>query len=435
MRAKVAGPLADTLAGARAEAVLRACVHCGMCNAVCPTFQLTGDELDGPRGRIYLMKGALEGEAVGPETLLHLDRCLECRACETACPSGVEYHRLLDVGRPFVEAKVRRPWPDRLMRAAIRWVSPHPRRFAMATALGQAMAPLLPRALKAKLPRKNPLPPAGRGRGVGVTARTLQPEPSRSTGETWPTPPPAPPRKGEGRSMALLDGCVQSVAAPQFNAAAKRVFSRIGLTLAASPGAGCCGAVSFHLDSPEEAKAFARANIDAWDAVLDAGAEAVVVTASGCAAFIQDYPDLLADDPAYAAKAQRIANLMRDPVQVLEAALPVARRAPRTPRIAVHDPCTLRNGLKLGGRVEALLARLGYVPQPVREAHLCCGSAGPYALTQPAFASALRANKIAALTVAEPDAIVTANIGCWMHLTGTSPVPVRHWIEAVDEVT
>ena len=235
--------------------------------------------------------------------------------------------------------------------------------------------------------------------------------------------------------MALLAGCVQSVAAPQFNAAAKRVFARVGVCLAESPGAGCCGAVSFHLDAPEEAKAFARANIDAWAAELDAGGEAVVVTASGCAAFIKDYPDLLADDPAYVDKARRIADLVRDPVEVLEAACPEARQPPRRPRIAVHDPCTLRNGLRLGGRVEALLARLGYEPQPVRDAHLCCGSAGPYALTQPAFAATLRAGKIAALTGAEPDGIVTANIGCWMHLGETSPVPVRHWIEAVDEVT
>ncbi|HTX49444.1 MAG TPA: heterodisulfide reductase-related iron-sulfur binding cluster, partial [Caulobacteraceae bacterium] len=199
--------------------------------------------------------------------------------------------------------------------------------------------------------------------------------------------------------------------------------------------AGCCGAVSFHLDDPAEAQAFARRNIDAWTAELDAGASAVVVTASGCAAFIKDYPDLLADDSAYADKARRVAELVRDPVEVLEVARPEPRRAARQPRIAVHDPCTLRNGLRLGGRVEALLARLGYEPQPVRDPHLCCGSAGPYALTQPAFAGALRAEKLAALTGARPDGIVTANIGCWMHLAETSPVPVRHWIEAVDEVT
>jgi glycolate oxidase iron-sulfur subunit len=408
MRAKVIGPLADTVAGARAEAVLRACVHCGMCNAVCPTFQLTGDELDGPRGRIYLMKGALEGDPVGPETLLHLDRCLECRACETACPSGVEYHRLLDVGRPFVEARVRRPWRQRMVRTLIRWVTPHPRRFAVALALGRLFAPVLPSGLRAKLP---------------PTARPAGDRP----------PPPTPPLKGEG--SILLAGCAQSVAAPHFNAAAKRVFAKVGVSLAESPAAGCCGAVSFHLDDPAEARAFARRNIDAWTRDLDAGAATVVVTASGCAAFIKDYPDLLADDPAYADKARRIAEAIRDPVELLDAAPPAAVRAPAEPRIAVHDPCTLRNGLKLAGRVDALLRTLGYEPQPVRDAHLCCGSAGPYALTQPVFAAAQRTNKLAALTEHAPDVICTANIGCWMHLAETSPVPVRHWIEAVDDVT
>jgi glycolate oxidase iron-sulfur subunit len=235
--------------------------------------------------------------------------------------------------------------------------------------------------------------------------------------------------------MILLAGCVQSAAAPPFNAAARRVFAKVGIDLTESPRAGCCGAVSFHLDAPDDARAFARRNIDAWTLELDAGATAVVVTASGCGAFIKDYPDLLADDLAYAVKALRVASLVREPVEVLDAAPLVALRPPGEPRIAVHDPCTQRNALKLAGRVEALLRRLGYEPQPVRDAHLCCGSAGPYALTQPVFAGQLRANKIAALTEHDPAAICTANIGCWMHLAETSPVPVRHWIEAVDAVT
>jgi glycolate oxidase iron-sulfur subunit len=409
MRAKVGGPLADTVAGARAEAVLRACVHCGMCNAVCPTFQLTGDELDGPRGRIYLMKGALEGEAVSRETLLHLDRCLECRACETACPSGVEYHRLLDVGRPFVEKAVARPWPERLWRGLIRWVSTDSGRFAAALRLGQAFRPLLPAAVKGKLAIMRSRPPQ-----EVATSQTA-------------------PLEAEGR-YALLAGCVQAAAAPHFNEAAKRVFRKLGLALDETPGVRCCGAVSFHMDAPEEAKDHARRNIDAWLAESDAGAQGVMVTASGCAAFIKDYPDLLADDPAYADKARRLADLVCDPVEALETSPPSPIRPPATPKVAVHDPCTLRNGLKLAGRVEALLARLGYEPQPVRDAHLCCGSAGPYALTQPGFANALRAQKLDALTQSAPATIVTANIGCWMHLAETSPVPVRHWLEAVDDI-
>ena len=407
MRAKIVSPLAETAAGAVAEAVIRACIHCGMCNAACPTFQLTGDELDGPRGRIYLMKAALEGEPFGRETQAHLDRCLGCRACESVCPSGVEYHRLLDVGRPFVDARSPRPWRERLVRALIRWLTPHPRRFALALALGRLAAPLLPSGLRAKLPA----PPPGR-----------RAERNASAGDG-------------GRRMALLEGCVQAEAAPQFNAAARRVFARIGVTLAPAPDAGCCGAVSFHLDDVPAARRFARHNLDAWDRALEAGAEAIVVTASGCAAFIRDYPDLLADDPAYADKARRIAGLVRDPVEILEQAPPVAVWPPAAPRIAVHEPCTLRHGLKLPGRVERLLAALGYQPQPVRDPHLCCGSAGPYALTQPAFAAPLRAAKLAALTEHGPTAVVTANIGCWLHLSETSPVPVRHWLEAVDAVT
>jgi glycolate oxidase iron-sulfur subunit len=436
MRSKVIGPLADTVAGARAEAVLRACVHCGMCNAVCPTFQLTGDELDGPRGRIYLMKGALEGETVGPETLLHLDRCLECRACESACPSGVEYHRLLDVGRPFVEAKVGRPVEQRVLRDLIRWVTISPTLFHVAASLGRFFAPVLPETLRRRVAVLNPLPPAGRGQWAGAQA---PPQPidtrSVSSAESQSTPPPpTPPRKVE-RRMTLLAGCVQSAAAPHFNAATRRVFAKVGIDLAETPAAGCCGAVSFHLDAPDEAKAHARRNIDAWLAEVDAGAAAVVVTASGCAAFIKDYPDLLADDAAYADKARRVATLVRDPVEVLADAPLPALRQPAEPKIAVHDPCTLQHGLKLGGRVEALLRGLGYDPQPVRDAHLCCGSAGPYALLQPAFAKALRAGKLAALTEHDPSAICTANIGCWMHLAEASPKPVRHWIEAVDDVT
>ena len=401
MRTTIAGPLAGTIAGATAEAVLKACVHCGMCNATCPTFKLTGDELDGPRGRIYLMKSALEGEPVTRQTQLHLDRCLTCRACETTCPSGVEYHRLLDVARPFVDAQVARPWRERALRGLIRWWTPDSGRFGFALALGRLFAPILPASLRAKLPEK-------------ALARAAAPLPVG------------------GRRMALLAGCVQAAAAPQFNAAATRVFAGIGADLAPSPGAGCCGAIDFHLGAAEQAKALARRNIDAW---LNDGGEAVVVTASGCAAFIKDYPDLLADDPAYAAKAARVAALVRDPVEVLAQTPPTPVHAPAEPVIAVHEPCTLRHGLKLPGRIATLLVALGYQPQPVRDAHLCCGSAGAYALTQPAFANALRADKLAALTEHGPAAIYTANIGCWLHLSETAAVPVRHWIEAVDDVT
>jgi glycolate oxidase iron-sulfur subunit len=402
MRAKIEGPLANTAAGALAEQVLRACVHCGMCNATCPTYQLTGDELDGPRGRIYLMKQALEGEPAGRLTQVHLDRCLTCRACEITCPSGVEYHRLYDVAKKAVDAAAPRPWRERLARWAIRVACVRPGRLTALMALARPMRSVLPHAIRGKLAR-----PSAAG----------------------PTPPPR-----HATRMSLLRGCVQAAAAPRINAANRRVFDSVGIGLAETPGVGCCGALSFHTGAAEEGRGIARRNIDAWIAELDAGAEAVVANASGCAAFIRDYPDILADDPAYAARARRVADSLRDPAEVLEAHPPRAARPPRDPRVAVHPPCTLRNGPALAEAPGRILAALGYEPLPVRDAHLCCGSAGAYSLLQPAFAKQLRADKIEALTVSAPEAILTANIGCLMHLADASPVPVRHWLEAVDDV-
>jgi len=402
VRTRIASPLAETAAGAIAEEVLRACVHCGMCNATCPTYHLTGDELDGPRGRIYLIKQALEGEPVSRLTQRHLDRCLSCRACETTCPSGVQYHRLLDVGRAVVADQATRPLSESLLRAAIRWLCIDPGRLAAVIALGRPFRNILPRGLSGKLPAR-----------VSLGAR---------------------PKGDHPRRMSLLAGCVQSAAAPHFNAATRRVFDRVGISLAETPGVGCCGALSAHLDAPDEGAALAMRNIDAWSAELDAGAEAIVVNASGCAAFIRDYPDLLADNPAYSVKARRIAAHLRDPAEVLLANPPTPVRAPTKPRIAVHQPCTLRNGPGLGDAPAAILASLGYEPQPVADAHLCCGSAGAYSLLQPELAGRLRAARITALNAAAPDTIYTANIGCWMHLAEKAPRPVRHWIEAVDDV-
>ena len=393
MRTQVHGPLADTAAGATAEAVLRACVHCGMCNATCPTYALTGDELDGPRGRIYLMKQALEGEPVSRLTQVHLDRCLSCRACETTCPSGVEYHRLYDVGRAAVAEQVPRPLRERALRAAIRFVG---------------LRPWLTRP-------------------AFVVRDRLRPRFGRSRR-------PRPTLAAADRRMTILKGCVQVAAAPGFNAATTRVLASIGIGVAPTAGTGCCGALAFHTGAEDQGRAIARRNIDAWSADLDAGAEAIVVNASGCAAFIKDYPDVFADDPSYRDAALRIARAVRDPVQILTSQPPSALRAPSHPRVAVHDPCTLRNGLKMEGAVAALLRRLGYDPQPVAETHLCCGSAGAYSMLQPKMSRELRTRKLSSLNAGEPDAIYTANIGCWMHLGGATRTPVRHWIEAVDDL-
>ncbi len=403
MQTHIRGPIAGTPGAAIAEQALRACVHCGFCNATCPTYQLTGDELDGPRGRIYLMKQALEGEPVSKVSLDHLDRCLSCRACETTCPSGVQYHRLYDVAHQHVAESVGRPWPERILRNLIRAITTRPAVFGVLLRLGRLARPLLPPALRGK-----------------VTAHVA--------------PGPRPPPR-HARRMLMLAGCVQSAAAAHFNAATARVFDRAGISLAEAPAAGCCGAAHLHLDAPEAARAAARRNIDAWWPQIEAGAAGVVVNSSGCAAFVRDYADVLRDDPAYLEKARAVAALVRDPLEELSsAALPV-RRVPAAPRIAVHEPCTLQHGLKLTGRIGTLLRGLGYEPQPVADNHLCCGSAGAYSLLQPKLAGQLKRNKQAALTASGPAAIYTANIGCWMHLADGLDTPVRHWIEAVDEVT
>ena len=396
--------LTDALAGeARqvAETALRACVHCGMCNATCPTYQLTGEELMGPRGRIYLMKQALEGDPVTDLTREALDACLGCRACETTCPSGVEYHRLFEVGQAAVLEAAPRPAGPHRVRAAIRALALSPA-FGLLSSLGRTLRPVLPRILRDRVP-----PAPGRTDRPGV----------RHT-----------------RRMVLLTGCVQSGAAPHFNAAAARILDRFGISLVEAPQAGCCGAVPGHLDAREQARMLARRNLDAWAPLLDDGAEAVLVTSSGCGAYLHDYPDLLRDDPAYADLAGRLADRVRDPIEVLEALPLEAAAPPARPRIAIHEPCSLQHGLKLAGRIPALLRRLGYEPLPVADGHLCCGSAGAWSLMNPEMAGRLAEGRVAALTAQAPDAVFTANIGCWMHLSAHAPTPLRHWLEAIEDV-
>jgi len=401
MRTEVTGELRGTAAGAIAETVIGACVHCGMCNGACPTFRLTGDELDGPRGRIYLIKQALEGEEVSSLTRRHLDRCLECRACETACPSGVEYHRLFDIGRAAVAEAAPRPEPERRLRWLVRFAASQPRLLAALFATGGFARAIMPRGLSFRpMPRSKPGP--------------------------WPG-------AKHTRRMVILGGCVQSAAAPRFNAATARVFDKIGVSL--TERAGCCGAVPFHLEAGKPARAIARRQIDALVQALDGGAEAILVNASGCAAFARDWPDLFCDEPDYLAKARRVAAAIKDPIQILAEADLTPRRAPAQRKVAVHDPCTLKNGPGLAGKVEVLLARLGFETTVVADDGQCCGSAGTYSLFQPEFAQRLRVAKLTALNAGAPQGIVTSNIGCWMHLGAASAIPVRHWIEAVDEVT
>jgi glycolate oxidase iron-sulfur subunit len=409
MQTNLAPFIKDTAQGKEAEAILRKCTHCGMCTATCPTYQLLNDELDGPRGRIYLIKQVLEGSKPGPRTQLHLDRCLTCRSCETTCPTGVRYGRLLEIGRPIVEEQVGRAPSDAARRKLLRTVIPSRRIFNPLLALGQLALPLLPQELQRKVP-----PPAG-------------------AAKPWPA-------ARHARKVLLLESCAQANVSPATNAAAARVLDRAGITLARVPKGGCCGAVSLHLSAQEEALGFMRRNIDAWWPGIEAGAEAIVSTASGCGVTVKDYGHLLARDPAYADKAKRISALAKDISEVVVPAVdklrPLITRHSSLvseQRVAFHSPCSLQHGMQLKGTVEALLASLGYALLPVADAHLCCGSAGTYSILQPELSKRLLANKIAALESGKPAAILTANIGCQMHLQSATNLPVRHWIEALDD--
>ena len=386
-----------------AEAVLRTCVHCGFCNATCPTYQLLGNELDGPRGRIYLMKQMLETGRASASTRLHLDRCLTCRNCETTCPSGVRYSKLLDVGRLTVEDwAAPRPVAHRLQRWLLRTTLPNAPLVNALVATGEAVRFLLPESLAGKLPRAKPSP--------------------------RPRPRPSVRR---ARTVLMLEGCVQPALSPATNAAAACVLDRLGISVTPAARAGCCGAVDFHLDAQADGLDRARRNIDAWWPAIEAGAEAIVITASGCGAFVKEYGHLLRDDPAYAEKAERVSALTKDLVELLRDAPLEDLRIRGGRRIAFHCPCTLQHAQKLSGAVEAVLTRLGFELTNVADSHLCCGSAGTYSLTQPALSRQLRDRKLDALESGGPEIIATANIGCQMHLDGARRTPVTHWIELV----
>jgi glycolate oxidase iron-sulfur subunit len=386
---------------AEAERILRSCVHCGFCSATCPTYQLLGDELDGPRGRIYLIKQVLEGNDVTQKTQQHLDRCLSCRNCETTCPSGVDYHNLLDIGRAVVDAAVQRPLGQRLLRKGLRTLAPNPSLFKGLVSSGQMFRALLPSNLETKLPR------------------------SASPAKQRPT-------AIHDRQMLILEGCVQSSLSPNTNAAAVRVLDQLGISITSIQQAVCCGAVDYHLDAQASGLNRARRNIDAWWSSIESGAEAIVQTASGCGAFIKEYAHLLSTDPAYAYKAKIVSSLAKDLVEVLRDEPLEQLGIQSAQRLAFHCPCTLQHAQKLGGAVEALLGRLGFNLTTVPDSHLCCGSAGTYSLTQPELSRQLRDNKLNALESGNPEVIVTANIGCQTHLDGAGRTPVRHWIELVE---
>lgn len=410
MEARLAEFIRGTAEGDAAEAILRKCVHCGFCTATCPTYQLLGDELDSPRGRIYLIKQALEGAPVTERTRTHLDRCLTCRACETTCPSGVRYGRLVDIGRRVVEARTSRDFWQRIVRAGLAFVLPRSRLFGAALAIGRMARPFLPLALRTKVPER--FEPAGER--------------------------PAPRHR---RRVLALAGCVQPAMAPAINAAAARVLDRLGISLVEASGAGCCGALRFHLNDQKAGLDDMRALIDAWWPQVAAGeVEAIVTTASGCGATVEDYAHLLQHDPAYREKAARVSALAKDVSEVVAAEAPaldalLASRAGarKRLRVAFQSPCSLQHGQQVRGVVEGLLRGMGHELTAVPEGHLCCGSAGTYSILQPELSLRLRERKLAALAGGTPQVVATANIGCLAHLQGGTTTPVRHWIELLDE--
>ncbi|CDG85157.1 glycolate oxidase subunit GlcF [Janthinobacterium agaricidamnosum] len=402
MQTNLADFIRHTRDGDEAEAILRACVHCGFCTATCPTYQLLGDELDGPRGRIYLIKQVLEGAPVTARTQTHLDRCLTCRNCETTCPSGVQYGRLADIGRKVVEQRVRRPLRERALRFVLKEGLPRTWLFTPAYKTGQLFRPFLSKSLQDKL-----MPGARPGR--------------------WPTGLHA-------RKMLLLDGCTQPAMAPNINAATARVLDALGVQLMLAPKAGCCGALRYHLHDQEGGLDDMRRNIDAWWPYIDQ-VEAIVMTASGCGVTVKEYGHLLADDAAYAEKARRISAITRDLSEILpefEEQLVRLLRGKTGPRVAYHPPCTLQHGQQIRGKAERLLRAAGVDVTLCADSHACCGSAGTYSILQPALSMQLRDNKLANLQASEPEMIVSANIGCLTHLQSGTDTPVRHWIELID---
>ncbi|KAA1006259.1 glycolate oxidase subunit GlcF [Paraburkholderia panacisoli] len=405
MQTNLADFIRNTPDGNEADAILRNCVHCGFCTATCPTYQLLGDELDGPRGRIYLIKQMVEGAPVTRSTQVHLDRCLTCRSCETTCPSGVQYGRLVEIGRKLTEEKVTRPLRQRLTRRLLATFVPNSAVFTPTMRIGQHFRRVLPKKLRDKVPaRQRPL--------------------------EWPT-------AKHPRKMLMLAGCVQPSMMPNVNIATARVLDALGVETVIAPDAGCCGAIRLHLGYNDEALDDLRANIDAWWPYVEQGVEAIVMNASGCGATVKEYAHLLRHDPAYADRARRIVELTRDIAEILpefEEALTTVTRRRSVHTVAFHPPCTLQHGQQVRGQVEHLLTALGVEVRLPADSHLCCGSAGTYSLTQPRLSYALRDQKLERLHAQEPQLIVSANVGCIAHLQSGTSTPVAHWIELVEHM-
>lgn len=399
MQTKIENNFLNTEKGQLADKILRSCVHCGFCTATCPTYQIIGDELDGPRGRIYQIKEMLEGAQVTRETLNHLDRCLTCRACETTCPSGVEYGHLLEIGRSEVEKRVKRSLTQKLLRKSLLMVLPFKHRFAAFLKLGQLFRPILPSHLKKQIPNKSTLADF--------------------------------PLKSYKRKMLVLDGCVQPSLSPEINHATKQVLDALNIELISF--SGCCGAINQHLSDEDNALITIKNNIDRLISEFHNGIEGIVMTASGCGAMFKEYPHLLRNDKQYKDKAEVVAGKTFDLTETINTDILKEKLNISQENIAVHTPCTLQHAQKLPSNIENIFSTCGYQLSPIKDKHLCCGSAGTYSITQPKLSEQLREQRLTGLMVGEPDLIITANIGCLHHLNSGSTVPVRHWIEVIAE--
>lgn len=402
MQTNIIKEFLETTQGQTADSILRSCVHCGFCTATCPTYQLLGDELDSPRGRIYLIKQVLEGQKATKKTQSHLDRCLTCRSCETTCPSGVLYGQLVDIGREIVDQQVPRSLFASSQRYLLRKLIPYPGRFKTLLTLGQIVKPVMPAIIKNKIPQ------------------------IQNSGH-WP-------QQHHQRKMLVLSGCAQKVVTAQTNVSAANVLNKLGIELIKETESGCCGAVSHHLCATEEAKQFIKRNIDAWCSYIEEGIEAIVITASGCGVMVKDYAHVLEHDTEYADKARRVSELAKDISEILRNEdLSSVIKPDIDSKVSFHSPCTLQHGLQLNGVVESILSKAGYQLTQVEDSHLCCGSAGTYSVLQAKLSKQLLTNKVTALEKDQPDIIATANIGCQMHLATKADKPVKHWIELIEQ--
>jgi len=397
MHIQLADFLKDTNTGKDLQQMIKACVHCGFCNATCPTYSLLGDELDGPRGRIYQIKHFIETGVVTDSVQTHLDRCLTCLSCTTTCPSGVQYNHLIDIGRELVEQRIERSVSQQFIRGALKMVLPYRDRFAFLMSIARVIRPILPRMLKDKVPKQQI--------AVDVTAAIAE------------------------RKILLLGGCVQPTLTPRTNQAMVSIFNALGIQTIEPKESGCCGAVSQHLMEPINAQMSMKKNIDAWWPVLEQGAEAIVVTASGCGVMVKDYGWHLRHDDEYKEKAHTISSLCKDPIEIIEKEDLSSLKRITAQTIAFHSPCTLQHGQKLQGRVESLLMRIGFQLTEVEDSHLCCGSAGTYSVLQPEISAQLKQAKLENLQSTSVQLIATANVGCQTHLQSGTQTPVIHWLE------